>query len=406
MGVAMLQWACGGGSPSTPSATTPVVFTCAPASAAPTAPAATDVWQFTPLGGPLGNLLTETIAVDPQDGNTWYVGTANGLYITRDAGRSWTLSLQENASDVPVQFAPGDSCMVFIAVNTLPSGPNRIKRSTDKGQTWTTLLEATEYFRSIHVGRSNKSSILAGTQIDPRRVAQPDTIYQTLDGGASWTKRIVDGRSRGLIPWDIGEDPSGTMYTGTEIFDHPQPYQPPFFRSADRGASWTQVAPISWHVTSIQAHPSQSLVYALTEGAGLYSTTDGGASWRRRGTANFTLEIKIDPLNPSRLYGGDVNFSTYQGGVYVSTDGGDTFKMAGLKGLTVGSLALDSTSRVLYVASYGSGLYRATVPNNPSAAAFNNALTSELIPDFGPTLPGTSKASRAQKMKARENHDR
>ena len=37
-----------------------------------------------------------------------------------------------------------------------------------------------------------------------------------------------------LIVWDVAEDAvSGTLDQGTEIAYYPQPYHPPFFRSAD-----------------------------------------------------------------------------------------------------------------------------------------------------------------------------
>jgi hypothetical protein len=350
----------------------------------------------------MGDLLIETIAVDPQDENTWYVGGAAGLYITRDSGRSWIKSLSENASDVPVQFAPGDSCTVFAALNTLPNGPNRVRRSTNKGATWTTILETTEYFRSLHVGRNDRNFMLAGTQIDPRLTPQPDVFYQTVDGGVAWMRRSVDGRSRGLIPWSIAEDINGVIYTGTEIYDHPQPYRPPFWRSTDRGAAFQEVGALPWHVTAIQSHPSQSLTYALTEGAGLYSTSDAGASWRRLGSSSFTLDIKLDRLNPTRIYGGDIVFGNRQGGFYVSIDSGESFRLTGLQGQIIGSIALDSTSRVVYLTSYRGGLYRAVVPTNPAAGTAASVSISDSLTIWDNVLPGTSKlAERPREVRMR-----
>lgn len=110
----------------------------------------------------------------------------------------------------------------------------------DKGRTWTTLYETAESLRSIHAGRRDPRLILAGTQLDPRRSTQPDAVYRSLDAGVTWTRHALDGRSRGLIPWDIEEDLNGAIYSGTEIYDHPQPYRPPFFRSPDLGAVWQE----------------------------------------------------------------------------------------------------------------------------------------------------------------------
>jgi photosystem II stability/assembly factor-like uncharacterized protein len=120
----------------------------------------------------MGDLLIETIAVDPQDENTSYVGGAARLYITRDSGRSWVKSLAEYASVAPVQFAPGDSCTVFAALNTIPNGPNRVRRSTNKGETWTTIKESTEDLSSLHVGWNDRNFILVGTSMDPTRTPQ------------------------------------------------------------------------------------------------------------------------------------------------------------------------------------------------------------------------------------------
>ena len=45
-------------------------------------------WVF--VGAPLGDTSLRDMAVDPEDGNLWYVGSqANGLYVTRDGGNTW-----------------------------------------------------------------------------------------------------------------------------------------------------------------------------------------------------------------------------------------------------------------------------------------------------------------------------
>lgn len=386
----------GGGAPTAPSASASPspAGNCGPTLAAPPPPAATDVWLFAALGAPLSDPGVQSMVVDPSDGNTWYVGSAAGLYVTRDSGLSWTKSLTGNLGNIPVQIAAGDPCTILAAENIFPNGPHRVRRSGDKGRTWTTLYETAESLRSIHAGRRDPRLILAGTQLDPRRSTQPDAVYRSLDAGVTWMRHALDGRSRGLIPWDIEEDLNGAIYSGTEIYDHPQPYRPPFFRSPDLGAVWQETAALPWHVSAIQAHPSQPLVYALTEGAGLYSTTDTGASWRRVGTASFALDLKLDPLNPARMFGGELVLGARQGGFYVSANSGESFRLVGLQGLVVGSIALDPTSRIVYVAAYNSGLYRAVIPTNPTSAT-TTGVTAETV--FGPVpvwdrmLPGMSR---------------
>lgn len=333
---------------------------------APPPPAPVATWQWTPIGAPLGDTEIQTIRVDPADVNTWYVGGGTGLFVTRDYGRSWTRSLTGSLGGTEVELAPADPCTVYAAENTFPSGPYRVRRSSDKGQTWTTLYEAPESIRSIHAGRRDRGVLIVGTQLDPRQSSLPDAFYRSLDGGATWTRHAYDGRSRGLIPWDIEEDVTGTIYAGTEIYDHPQPYRPPFFRSLDRGGTWQDVTGVlPWHVGALQAHPGQPIVLALTEGAGLFSTSDSGTTWRRIGSASFAATLLLDAMDPNRLYGGELVFGSRQGGAFVSTNGGAEFRPIGLSGLIVGSLALDGTSRTVFAACYRSGIWTATVPTQP-----------------------------------------
>ena len=153
---------------------------------------------------------------------------------------------------------------------------------------------------------------------------------------------------------------------GTEIYNHPQPYHPPFFRSMDGGVTWQDVTgTLPWHVVAIQAHPTNSTVYALTEGAGLFATTDAGDNWQRMATPYPEVSLLIDPLTPSRLFGGVVSAQSWPGGAYASSDGGHSFHPIGLSGITVGGMSLSQQGRVLLASGYQSGIWRAVVPTIP-----------------------------------------
>ena len=157
----------------------------------------------------------------------------------------------------------------------------------------------------------------------------------------------------------------GTLYAGTEIFDHPAPYDPPFFRSTDGGVTWTDVAgTLPWHVVSIAVRPTDGYVYALTEGAGLYGSSSKGTTWNKlAATATVpTLTLLMDPLKPTRLFGGRVRYSTLNGGAFLSVDAGKHFAPIGLPGVTVADLAMNGARTRLYAAAYASGIYVATIP--------------------------------------------
>lgn len=87
--------------------------------------------------------------------------------------------------------------------------------------------------------------------------AQPSGVFSSNLGGGSWTFHQFGPGHTGLIVWTLAHSPKdGTLFAGTEIYDHPQPYHPPFFRSADGGATWTNVGgPLPWHVVSAAVRP-------------------------------------------------------------------------------------------------------------------------------------------------------
>jgi hypothetical protein len=169
-----------------------------------------------------------------------------------------------------------------------------------------------------------------------------------------------------FIPWDIEEDPNtGTLYVVIEIADHPQPYDPPFYRSLDRGETWEEIGDdLRWHGLSIQVDPLTSYVYYLAEGAGLFKSTDMGNHWTRISPQlTFLSELVLDPARPQRLIGGDgVNLPLYEGGVFYSDDSGENFTFLGLKGHHITDIALNASSTRMYVLSRDEGIFTAVIP--------------------------------------------
>ena len=213
-----------------------------------------------------------------------------------------------------------------------------------------------KYFRGLHV------SALDGTILTTARYEFGEGhstsgfgVYRSADG-VSWTFHPF-GDDRFLIVWELAEDPvDGTLYAPAEIADHPQPYDPPWYRSRDRGVTWQRMPnPSGWHATSAVVDPITRAVYVLSEGAGLYWSTTQGDSWERLGTERFFGQILLDPRVPRRLFAGTIEYLSYRGGTWVSEDGGRTFAPLGLQGRKCGSIAL-SESR-LFASCYQSGIY-------------------------------------------------
>jgi hypothetical protein len=129
------------------------------------------------------------------------------------------------------------------------------------------------------------------------------------------------------------------------------------FRSTDHGRSWTlSAAGLPGFATALAAHPSQAeTVYAGTI-QGVFVSHDRAQTWQPTGLRfdpppfTFSFEVRaiaIDPSDPARMYAG-----TWEG-LYVSADGGATWQRVEsrlFRDVTVSQIAVASTGAV-YVGS-------------------------------------------------------
>ena len=305
-------------------------------------------WRF--VGTPtLTHADTQTylLAVDPRDDATMYVGTLTGLYVTRDGGGSWQMPVTGFIDAIAVDPAAPDTVYAL-------AGARAVMRSIDRGNSFATLFTSNDVLESIQISTTAPGTLYLGYGglQDPN----PSGVLRSTDGGTSW-QQFPFGPPGPLIVWSVAEDPlDGTLYAGTEIANHPQPYRPPFFKSVDRGQTWTDATGVlPWHVVHISVNPSTHAVLALTEGAGLWLSPDHASSWSLLDN-HFDMSLLMDPRNPVRLFGGDYPSGTRTSGAYISTDGAH-FVAFGLDHLQLADFALNGGSSRLYAACYNSGIY-------------------------------------------------
>ena len=135
------------------------------------------------------------------------------------------------------------------------------------------------------------------------------------------------------------------------------------FRSTDRGMTWLDITGIlPWHGVKIRVRPDTRDVFFLTEGSGVYRSTNQGVSWTRHGNGSFALDLEVDPNNGNRFFGGESFFQTRKGGALLSNDGALTFIAYGLEGRTCGGLTVSADSVFLYAACYNSGIWIRRLP--------------------------------------------
>lgn len=119
--------------------------------------------------------------------------------------------------------------------------------------------------------------------------------------------------------------------------------------------TWTGLPTYGGIVQALAIDPTNNtIVYAGTQGSGVFKSTDGGNTWNH---AHGGLEdgdvqaLAIDPTDTNRLYAG-----TADKGIYRSTDGGDNWLSinSGLDNLSVYKIAIDPiTPTTIYAAAFG-----------------------------------------------------
>ncbi|HVN26958.1 MAG TPA: hypothetical protein VMT64_00650, partial [Candidatus Binataceae bacterium] len=190
-------------------------------------------------------------------------------------------------------------------------------------------------------------------------------VWLSNDDGNTFTP-IFDSQPTlaiGSIALDPGTNPT-TIYVGTGEGNTSADsyYGQGIFRSTDLGMTWEQLGKTSFANYAIGALAIDTsvtpriLFAAVTEGlsdtrgeadydestikAGLFKSTDAGATWSRFDASAFGLEagyyyamddVAIDPSSDRRIYVAGA------GGAFASTDGGNTWSSINFPGLSSGS---------------------------------------------------------------------
>jgi len=210
-----------------------------------------ELWQ---PGG--GGLCLHSIATWPGDPDRLAVAiSAAGVWLSDDGGATWRMGNEGLvAGYVPEDTPPEQIGLCVHRLHRAPARPERlfmqfhggVYRSDDAGETWTGIaagLPSDFGFPLALDPADPDSAYLIPLTADIDRVT-PDSrvrVYETRDGGDSWTAR---GRGlpqehayltilREAFDW-LGEGDALELYFGATSGD--------VFGSGDAGASWSTVA--------------------------------------------------------------------------------------------------------------------------------------------------------------------
>lgn len=378
--------------------------------------------------------LAFCVAVDPYSSATLYHGTAaGGVYKSTNAGAYWTQKIQGMKNTYAFGLVPHPDSANIIYCGRCYAEPGQFFfRSTNAGQSWTSLTQYVNVgltslimdpvdHRVFYAGGIKAivkttdhganwmllDSLLSAEERVPAMAIDqnaanivyacaylviPDTgisVRWSTDYGVNWTEI-------GFFPKTIQSnalDPVSDILHGGALALNPVSsniiYAGAFggvFKTTNAGNTWTVQGLQSEAIFCLEVNPdSVNIIYAGCESGRVYKSTDAGGNWQRIDPGwppAMIADILVDPSATNDVYvGRDASdwHTGVHGGVSLSTNGGATWTEvdSGLTTTHAVRLAIDTTARTLYCATYGGGVFAYTfstgieerdkdaVPRNP-----------------------------------------
>jgi photosystem II stability/assembly factor-like uncharacterized protein len=294
------------------------------------------------------------IAIDPRDPDILYVGTGDpnisgypfigdGLYRSRDAGRTWEhLGLEEQRIISKIVLHPEEEKTLYAATMGLPFVPNRqrgLYRSRDGGNSWEQILFVDEgagiidlimdpsdaqtlYAVSWDRIRNNRETIADGPN---------GGVYKSTDGGDSW-RRLMGGLPQGRTGRIALAIAKSNPQVLVALFLDSQDELENIYRTENGGTNWSPIldrtannglparplGSLGWYLGRIEIHPEDDRdIFML--GVRLWRTRDNGQRWVLATSGSSGIHVD----NHDLVFGptGTIYLGT-DGGLYRSTNNG------------------------------------------------------------------------------------
>lgn len=317
-------------------------------------------WEYVNTGFYV--LAVGTIAINPLNANEMYIGMGEisgynlgqvgtpgarttyggGIVKSMDRGKTWQVTglnflFSQNRSVQKIVINPKNPKTIFAATS------EGTYRSYDAG---TTFVRVHDTLMAMDVAINSADTTIVYAACGQRNTAPNPGLYRSLNGGNSFTKLTV-----GLPAVDFGRtsiaiSPSSPSTVFVSISNASTHNLDGLYRTTNNGDIWEKMATTNylngqgWYNNICIVHPTNpSIVYGA--GLDIYKSVTGGSSLTQKSFWYKGLEgvippggkegsdnsyahadhhaMVIDPKNSNRMFFGS------DGGVFESTDGGETF---------------------------------------------------------------------------------
>ncbi len=319
------------------------------------------------------NKSTRAIVVDPRSAYADYiytgVWTKTGVFKSSDGGGTWELKDAgiSGANIYGMSINPFAPRTIFAATYNMG-----VMKSTNAAASWASTGLKSDGIATVQVNPTNGQIVYSGTA--------GDGLYVSADGGSNWRHSQVNLKASDVTDLIVSPVDPNVYYTsinGSGVMSSP-----------DQGKTWMAFNQYldDLFINALVKHPSQNILFALSENAGLFICDLNNLSdcWQKIGVkaaaatfqtqpsevpfathdnylqafeipteekpsapgaataAGAPLVLRFAASNPSYAYLG-----TKDTGVFRSADGGTSWSQTSWSGQHVWSLAVDPTNPLI-----------------------------------------------------------
>ena len=311
------------------------------------AAAAGGVWKtensgtsFSPIFDGEGSYSIGCVALNPSNLNEVWVGSGennnqrsvaygDGVYKSQDGGKSWkNMGLKNSEHIGMIKFHPNDPQTVYVAaVGPLWSagGDRGLYKTTNGGESWKRILEIDEHtgVHEIHIDPRNPDVMYAAAHQRRRHVwtyisgGPSSAIYKSEDGGVTWNvlENGIPKGDKGRIGMAMAPSNPDVLYAMVEGTEKTEG----FFRSTDRGASWSKLNKYNTsgnYYTELYVDPLNSeKIFSMDTWC--HMSLDGGKTWNKINEKYKHVDNHCMWINPENT---DHYIMGCDGGLYTSFD--------------------------------------------------------------------------------------
>ena len=239
----------------------------------------------------LGSYPTDyahSVLAHPAEADTVYVGSEPAaVFRSSDGGTTWEEfggfravpestdwgfhAPTRDAHVRDLRLTPNDSNCMYAGIEV-----GGMVCSRDGGISWKQLPGLDDDIHCVNLSSDRPSSVYVATASAP---------YRSDDGGSAW--ELIDTGLERRYALHIAAAPAAADLVLVTVSSNARRSNPQFYRSTDGGRSWKLVEGLGAGdnpedmVVAFEWDPQDSdVVYAGTDGGGLYRSHDRGVSWR------------------------------------------------------------------------------------------------------------------------------